>query len=317
MTAIFTCVLLSIMSAIRFSGVVTPVLTPFNKDGSVAEDLYFEHCRQMLAEGSDYLSPFGTTGEALSVSVAERRDLLEKLVSEGVAKANQLMPGTGLCSLADTVELTQHAQQLGCAAVMTLPPFFYPGPPDDGLFNYFAALVEATGADSPRICLYHIPQNTNVGFSPKLAARLNTTFPETIVAYKDSSGVWDNTAAVIADAPGLSVFPASESSLVKAIPLGAAGCISATCNVNVGQIKRVFEKLQSAGDGEQGADLDDELPRLDRIRESIQTAGLIPALKSIRAALSKEPRWLNLRAPMISADPEVGKNLVAKLELSS
>ena len=299
------------MAVTRFSGVVTPVLTPFNDDGSIAEDLYFDHCRAMLAEGSHYLSPFGTTGEALSLSKQERCDLLEKLVAQNIARPDQLMPGTGLCSLADTQYMTQHALDIGCAAVMTLPPFFYPSPSDNGLFRYFSQLVEAIAASNPKICLYHIPQNTNVGFSPALAARLNQAFPDVIVAYKDSSGVWDNTVSVIQEASGISVFPASESSLVEAIPMGAAGCISATCNVNVAQIRRVYDALMA--DNTQA--LGTELESLDNIRKSIQTAGLIPALKSIKAAQTGEKRWLNLRPPLSQADPSVGESLRKSLEL--
>lgn len=299
------------MSKPRFSGVVTPVLTPFSDDGTIAEDLYFSHCREMLASGSHYLSPFGTTGEALSVSVAERCSLLEKIISEGVATPEQLMPGTGLCSLDDTLIMTHHALELGCAAVMTLPPFFYPSPPDDGLFNYFAALVEATASKSPKICLYHIPQNTQVGFSPALAARLNEAFPEAVVAYKDSSGSWENTEAVLRAAPGLSVFPASESSLVKAIPLGAAGCISATCNVNVNQIRRVYDALCA----NQKQKIEPELGALDQIRNGIAQAGLIPTLKSLRAAQTGDLRWLNLRPPLGNADRKadaaVGRAMLA------
>ena len=299
------------MTVTRFTGVVTPVLTPFNDDSSIAEDLYFKHCTAMLAEGSHYLSPFGTTGEALSLSMQERCDLREKLIASNIAEPGQLMPGTGLCSLADTAYMTQHALDNGCAAVMTLPPFFYPSPSDNGLFKYFSQLVGATAASNPKFILYHIPQNTNVGFNPALAARLNEAFPETIVAYKDSSGVWDNTRSVMQQAPGLSVFPASESSLVEAIPLGAAGCISATCNVNVKQIRRVFDLL--VADNAQA--LSTELESLDKIRQSIQKAGLIPALKSIKAAQTGDKRWLNLRAPLSQADPSIGESLLESLEL--
>ena len=199
------------MSNLKFTGVVTPVLTPFSDDGSIAEDLYFAHCQKVLADGCDYISPFGTSGEALSVSIPERIDMLSKIVDRNIARPDQIMPGTGLCSLGDTLELTRHAVDLGCAAVMTLPPFFFPNPGDDGLFRYFSTLIEKIASDRLKICLYHIPQNAGVGVSPTVAARLNEAYPDTVVAYKDSSGNWDNTRAVIEAAPGISVFPASES----------------------------------------------------------------------------------------------------------
>jgi len=291
------------MKQTKFTGIITPVLTPFDDDGTIAEELYFDHCRKVLADGSDYISPFGTSGEALSVSIPERLAMLEKIIDNNVARPEQIMPGTGLCSLGDTLTLTRHAVELGCAAVMTLPPFFYPDPGDEGLFRYFSQLVEETGSNSLKICLYHIPQNAGVGISATVAARLNEAFPETVVAYKDSSGNWDNTLSVIETAPGISVFPASESVLPKALALGAGGCISATCNVNVRQIKKVYNLF---GEGKTEA-IEKEMVTLDRIRQSVQQAGLIRALKSIKAHQTGDRRWLNTRAPLLNAEAAIGE----------
>ena len=293
------------MTPAKFTGIVTPVLTPFEDDGSVAEDLYFEHCKHVLEEGSDYISPFGTSGEALSISMAQRHDLLEKIISQNVARPDQIMPGTGLCSLGDTLELTRHAVELGCAAVMTLPPFFFPSPGDDGLFRYFSELIEAVGSDDLKICLYHIPQNAGVGISPELARRLNEAFPQTVVAYKDSSGNWDNTQSVIKSAPGVSVFPASEVLIPDATELGAGGCISATCNVNVAQIKRVFQAAKSQDHDA----IEIEMPSMNKLRLAVQAAGLIPALKSMKSHITGDQRWLNTRAPLLNADANIGREL--------
>ena len=295
----------------KFTGVVTPVLTPFNDDSSIAEDLYFAHCQLVLANGSDYISPFGTSGEALSVSIPERIAMLEKIVDRNIARPDQIMPCTGLCSLGDTLELTRHALELGCAAVMTLPPFFFPNPGDDGLFRYFSTLIEKAASDKLKICLYHIPQNAGVGVSPTVASRLNEAYPDTVVAYKDSSGNWENTQSVIQAAPGISVFPASESVLPDALGLGAGGCISATCNVNVAQIKRVFS-LYSAGDFDA---IESEMPRLNAIRTAIQQGGLIHALKSVKASQTNDARWLNTRAPLLNADPAIGHQIAKEFDL--
>ena len=295
------------MSLAKFTGIVTPVLTPFNDDGSIAEDLYFEHCNHVLEEGSDYISPFGTSGEALSISMAERRYLLEKIIAHNIVRPDQIMPGTGLCSLGDTLDLTKHAVELGCAAVMILPPFFFPSPGNNGLFRYFSDLIEAVGSDDLKICLYHIPQNTGVGISPELTQQLNEAFPQAVVAYKDSSGNWDNTQSVIKSAPGVSVFPASEVLIPDATDLGAGGCISATCNVNVAQIKRVFQAAQS----QDCEAIEVEMPSLIKLRLAVQAAGLIPALKSIKAHVTGDQRWLNTRAPLLNANAVIGKELAA------
>jgi len=295
----------------RVEGVIAPLLTAFDDDGSIAEDLYGDHARQVLAEGAHYLSPFGTTGEALSVSVAERRATLESLIHRHGVDAARLMPGTGLCNLEETVELTRHAVAIGCAGVMVLPPFFYTAASDDGLFVYMARLVERVGNPSPRICIYHIPQNAGVGFSPALSARLNEAFPDVVVAYKDSSGDWSNTAAVLAAAPGLAVFPASESLLRMGMAQGAAGCISATCNLNSGAIRALFDRIKRGQD--QGADeLDDSVKQF---RSVFQSAGLIEGMKAYLADRSADLRWLNVRPPLLPQTREQGRLLADAIKV--
>ena len=289
----------------RLSGIVTPLLTPFNDDLSVADDLYVDHARHCLAEGSHFLSPFGTTSEALSHSVAERMRLVELLVDSGAARADQLMPGTGLCNLEETAALSRHAVQLGCRAVMTLPPFFFVTASEEGLYRYFSLLIEQVGSDALTICLYHIPQYAGIGFTPTLAARLNRAFPEVVTALKDSSGNWDNTRAVIEAAPGISVFPGSEGAMLDAMALGGGGCISASCNSNSAGIRRLYD-LARAGDTDGAEALK---PQIDAHRAAVFSGGLIPGLKALKAQETGDARWLNLRPPLTNAAPELAAPL--------
>lgn len=293
----------------RLHGVVTPLLTPYNDDLSVATDLYLDHAHACLENGAHYLSPFGTTSEALSHSVRERMQVLELLIDSGVARPGQLLPGTGLCSLEETITLCRHAVDVGCAAVMTLPPFFFVNATDEGLYRYFSLLIEGIGSDAPRICLYHIPQMAGIGISPALAARLAQAFPGIVVAYKDSSGDWENTRAVINAAPGISVFPGSESLMCAAMRIGGGGCISASCNSNVAAI-RALHDIAASGDWAAAAETQRSV---DRHREAIQAAGLIPALKSLKAHQTGDRRWLTLRPPLEDADPALGPRIAATL----
>jgi len=291
----------------RFRGIVTPVLTPYNHDMTIATDLYLGHAARCLADGAHYISPFGTTGEALSNSSRERMEVLDLLVSSGTVQAGQLMPGTGLCSIEETETLTRHAVELGCAAVMTLPPFFFVNAGDEGLYRYFSTLIERVGSDELRVCLYNIPQMAGIGISPGLAARLAAAFPGIVVAYKDSSGDWDNTQAVITAAPGISVFPGSESMLLKGLAAGAGGCISAGCNSNAAAIRRLFD-FALADRTVEAAALESAV---NRHRRALESAGLIPALKALKAHQSGDDRWLNLRPPLEPADPSAGPGLDA------
>lgn len=289
----------------RLSGIVTPLLTPFNDDFSVADDLYTAHAASCLADGSHYLSPFGTTSEALSHSMAERMRLVELLVSSGAARPDQLVPGAGLCNLEETATLCRHAVEVGCAAVMTLPPFFFVNASDEGLYRYFSALIESVGSDALTICLYHIPQYAGIGFSPALAARLNQAFPEVVTALKDSSGVWQNTRAVIEAAPGISVFPGSEDAMLEAMAMGGGGCISASCNSNAAGIRKLYD-LARAGDTAGTKAL---RPKIDAHRDAVFSGGLIPALKALKAQQTGDNRWLKLRPPLLPATPDLAAPL--------
>ena len=287
-------------------GVICPILTPFNHDGSVADDLWLAHARWVLDQGAHYLSPFGTTGEALSLGLGERRRALEVLVEGGIP-ASRLMPGTGVTALVETAELTAHAVRLGCAAVMVLPSFFYVQAGDDGQARYYGELIDRVNDDRLRVILYNIPQNSGVAVSPALTARLHAGFPGTVVAYKDSSGDWANTEAVIGAAPEVSVFPSSEGVLTRGLASGGAGCISASVNLNAAAIRSLYDRALS------GADVRTADAAIKAFRTSVQDAGLIGAMKAALAARSGERRWLNLRAPLPNATMGQGRALLDTL----
>jgi 4-hydroxy-tetrahydrodipicolinate synthase len=287
-------------------GVIAPILTPFESDGRIARDLWVAHARWVLDQGAHYLSPFGTTGEALSLSSAERMEALEWLAEAGIP-TDRMIPGTGLPALPETVELTRHAIGLGCAGAMVLPSFFYVSVGDDGQARYFGELVEKVASPVLKLVLYHIPQNTGVPVTPALAARLNRAYPDTVIAYKDSAGDWNNTAAVIAAAPDVSVFPSSEGQLTHGLAHGAAGCISASVNLNAAAIRAVYDGAVA------GRDVSSGDAAIKAFRKAVQTAGLINAMKAVLAVRSGDARWLNLRAPHENTTLAVGEALLAAL----
>ncbi|ESZ51305.1 dihydrodipicolinate synthase family protein [Mesorhizobium sp. M1252] len=290
----------------RPQGTIAPILTPFENDGRIARDLWISHAKWVLGQGAHFLSPFGTTGEALSLSLNERMQALEWLIEAGISPA-RMMPGTGVTALPETVELSKHAVGLGCAGVMVLPSFFYTAAGDEGQARYYSELIERVANPAPKMILYHIPQNSGVPVSPALTARLSAAFPETVVAYKDSAGDWNNTAAVIAAAPDVAVFPSSEAQLTKGLASGAAGCISATVNLNAAAIRALYDATIA------GQDVTEPDAAIRAFRKVIQDAGLIPAMKAVLAVRSGDKRWLNLRAPHQNATLESGKALLTAL----
>jgi 4-hydroxy-tetrahydrodipicolinate synthase len=289
----------------KMCGVITPILTPFNDDLSFAPDLYVRHAGWLLENGIHFISPFGTTGEALSMSVSERIAAVDALIDGGI-DPGVLMPGAGLCNLPETVELCSHATNRGCAAVMTLPPFFYKAASDDGLYSYFVRLIDAVNNPALKICMYHIPPMAVVGFSPELAGRLATDYPETIIAYKDSSADFDNTKSVISAAPDISVFPGSETFLRPGLERGGAGCISATCNVNPAGIRHVYDVATGAVEG----NLDQVVDEMVGFRKLIEGYAPIPAMKGLLAQIGGDSRWRNVRPPLLPDSESKTRELI-------
>jgi len=291
----------------KIRGIIAPILTPFNDDLSVATDLYVAHAEWLLDQGCAGIAPFGTTGEALSVGIDERISAIRALINSGIDPA-RLIPGTGLSNVADTARLSRACLDMGCAGVMTLPPFYFKSVSEDGLYRHFQKLVETIGPDA-RIYLYHIPPIAIVGVPPALAARLHARFPEQIVGIKDSSGDWDNTRALL-EIEGMIVYPGSELSLLDALELGAPGCITATANINAAAIVRVAS-LYEQGDTCGAKALHESVKRF---RLSVQDYAPIPAQKRLLAIASGDARWANVRPPLTAMSEEAGRELAAMLK---
>jgi 4-hydroxy-tetrahydrodipicolinate synthase len=289
----------------RFSGVLAPVITPFLDDLAPDPERLAAHCRWLSSQGAG-LALFGTNSEGNSLSVGEKMELLDGLIGSGIDPA-RMMPGTGCCALSDTVELTRHAVRSGCRGVLMLPPFYYKGVSDEGLFRSYSEVIERTGSSDLRIYLYHIPPVAHVGISIGLVERLITAWPETIVGIKDSSGNWDNTSSLL----GLSnedfrVFSGSESFLLQNLRGGGAGCISATANVNPAAILRLCKEWRSP-------EADALQQELDELRDCLQMPSMIPGLKAVVAHSLDDPGWENVRPPLIPLEPARKSALIAKL----
>ena len=292
-------------SPARLSGVLCPVLTPFGPDLSPDAERLVRQCQWLLSLGVG-LAPFGTTSEGNSMSVEEKTALLDRLVDAGI-DPRRLLPGTGCCALTDTVQLTRHAVSLGCAGVLLLPPFYYKGVSDDGLFAGFAEVIERVGNDALRIYLYHIPPVAQVGLSLDLIERLVKAYPQVVAGIKDSSGDWDNTRSMLDRRwDDFRVFAGSESFLLRTLRHGGAGCISATANINAAAMRRLYDTWQ-----EPGADAAHE--RLDELRRIVQDFPMIPALKAVIAAGKADRQWQAVRPPLVALDDVQTQGLLGAL----
>src|SRR4051812_7000132 len=225
----------------RIEGVLSPVVTPFKKDYSPDEERFVRHCRWLLKSGCAGLAIFGTNSEANSLSVAEKRRLLEALIKGGVSPAT-LMPGTGHCAISDSIEMTRAAVELGCAGVLMLPPFYYKGVSDEGLYRNFAEVIERVGDERLQLYLYHIPPVAQVAITLSLIERLLSKYPGIVAGVKASWGDCSNTKAMLAASAkdGFDVSAGSEVFLLDNRPPGGKGCITATGNINPGPIANLY-----------------------------------------------------------------------------
>ncbi len=273
-------------------GLIAPILSPFDNDFKFNQKMYNDLAHDLLNDGCSGLAPFGTTGEALSLSNNERMNALEGLLKSGI-KSEKLIPGTGLCNFPDTVKISKHALDLGCHGVMTLPPFYFKGMSDEGLFDYFQKLIDEINHNKVKIYLYHIPQVSGVGLSIDLVSKLKESFPDIIVGIKDSSGNWENTKSLL-KINDLIVYPGAELPVIEAIKLGAPGCISATANFNSGDISKVINFCHN-NDWENAEILH---KKVTKVRLLFQDYAPIPGQKGILSIKKNNDCWKNVRPPL-------------------
>ena len=292
-------------------GVLAPVVTPFKADLSPDYERFVRHCQWLLSQNCG-LAVFGTNSEANSMSAAERMKLLDTLVAAGIDRS-RMMPGTGCCSLTETVELTAHAVKHGCAGVLMLPPFYYKAVSEESLYRYFSEVVQRVADTRLKIYLYHIPPVAIVGITPKLVERLLKAYPNTIAGMKDSSGDWNNTKTFL-DAfakNGFDVFVGSESFLLANMRNGGVGTISATANVNPAAIYELYRRWDTAGDADQ------QQSKLNVVREAFSSSrfpSMIAALKQAIAIYRNDPEWARVRPPIVERSTEQAELLAAELK---
>lgn len=257
------------------------MLTPFHNDGSLNMDLFCAHAKAMLARGATGVTLFGTTGEGASIGLHERPDAIAAMIASGVPP-NVMTLGVCASAIADAQLQVEQGIALGVTQFLLLPPFYFKGSEDQGLYDWHAQLF-ALADPRAKFILYHIPQVTQVPLSVELVLRLCADFPDRIMAIKDSAGQWDNTKALL-DAGTIPVLVGDERLLHKAAAMGGAGSICGMANLYPERIRSLF-------------DTHDEDVGLSSMVTLIVSVPVIPALKQAMVAMTGDASWANLRAP--------------------
>jgi 4-hydroxy-tetrahydrodipicolinate synthase len=268
------------------SGVIAAIATPIDEGGAPDLKRAVALARYLLDNGCDGLNVLGTTGEATSFSVDERKRVMDAYKTDGLP-LHLLMVGTGAASVSDAVALTQHAAELGFAGALVLPPFYYKGVPDDGLIAYIDTLVRATERKPIPIYLYHFPAMSGLPWHVALIRRLLDSFPSRIAGLKDSSGDMAYARSAAAISSKFAVFPSTEAALLEARQGAFAGCISATANLNADLCARAW----SEGDAS-------ALDAAVAIRKLFDGKPLVSGVKALLAHIHGDPGLSRVRPPL-------------------
>jgi 4-hydroxy-tetrahydrodipicolinate synthase len=270
----------------KLQGVIAAVATAVDDKGEPDCARATALARFLLDNGCDGLNVLGTTGEATSFSLDQRKRVMTAYRDNGLP-LDRLMVGTGAASVADAVALTRHAAELGFGGALVLPPFYYKGIPDDGLVAYVETIVQATAAKSIPIYLYHFPSQSGLPWRVELVKRLLDAFGTRIVGLKDSSGDMAYAREATTVAPGFKVFPSTEAVLLDARAGVFAGCISATANLNADLCARAWRN----GDAQ-------ALDAAVTIRKLFDGKQLVPGVKALLAHIHGDPAWARVQPPL-------------------
>jgi len=209
--------------------IVPAAVTAFSEGGKrVLLDFIPQHFAYLEHHGADGALMLGTNGEGVSLSVQERKDVIDAAVMHRGRLA--IFAGTGCASLPETVELSLYALERGVDAIMIVPPFFFKDVPPEGLLQYYAAVLD-TLPDERQVILYNIPSASAVEIEEGLVDALLERYASKLLGIKDTSGDIERTRAYITRFPQLAVYNGNDPATALAAEAGAAGAISGTANV--------------------------------------------------------------------------------------
>jgi 4-hydroxy-tetrahydrodipicolinate synthase len=292
------------MTDLKITGVYCAAVTPVTDDLAPDHAAFVAHCRRLLDDGCDGIAMLGTTGEANSFSSAERKTLLEAVITGGV-RPERLLPGTGVAALTETVELTRHALSLGVNRVVMLPPFYYKGISEDGLFASYAEVVERIGDARLQVVLYHIPQFSAVPITFPVIARLRARYSSVFVGLKDSAGEMSNMVALVDEFPGFAVLAGADPLMLPLLRKGGAGCITATSNLIARDLAFIFRHY---ADPARAADVEAAQARVVAMRSRVSKFAQIASIKALIAGQTGHVSWRKLRPPLLALnDAEIGQ----------
>jgi len=226
----------------RFGSLVTAMVTPFREDHAVDHDGAQRLASYLVDNGSDAIVVAGSTGESPTLTHKEKAELF-KSVGEAIRGRAKLICGTGTYSTAETLELTQAAEDAGADGLLVVTPY-YNKPPQRGLVAHFERVAAAT--ELP-IIAYNIPGRTATRIEHDTLLQLSQT--PNIVAVKDSTGDFQGVSRLIAELPDFEVYSGDDWATFGYMCLGAVGIVSVASHLVGPQIRQMIELIQTGDIG--------------------------------------------------------------------
>lgn len=277
------------------TGIITPTLTPFVSETGAVDDTWIpQHLRFLEQNHINGLLVLGTTGEGPSLSMEERKQVLNLVLAH--CGSMFVIAGSGCASLIETIELSRYAITQGADAVLAMPPFYFKSVSEAGVLRYYQAVCDALPAQA-RVLLYHIPQVTAVPITPSIIEGLLQSHPEQFYGIKDSAGDAQHTANLVQSYQQLHIYNGSDTQMASALVAGVSGAISALSNVWPDLVYGVLDEYMNDGDVAAAQE------RLLAVRRVLVGSTMPPLLKAALPWTSNLPRT-SVRTPLVNLDDE-------------
>ena len=290
-----------------FSGIYTASLTPLTSSYEPNLPALVSHVEQLFESGSDGVAILGSTGEANSLTIEQRLDIIS--YCGRTLAPERLMMGTGSCALQDAIRLTQASIEAGVFSVLVIPPFYYKPQSDESVIRYFSELISSVDDSRLRIIFYNFPKLSGYNFSTEILQEFKERFGDIAAGIKDSSGNWENMLSITKNVPNFMVYSGTETLLLNILREGGAGCITASANLLAPECQLVYQAWRN--DQQNTAEqLQKELTVLRKALESYQ---FVSELKGLMALHTGSEHWQEMLPPFIPLLPSQVRELSEKI----
>lgn len=279
-------------------GMSVALATPFAPDGSVLHDKLFAHAKWCLANGCDSVTLFGTTGEGPSLTSEERLSAMAKAIEAGIP-SERIVLGVIPTTVSDAIDETSAALEHNAKAVLLAPPFYFNGLSEDGIFQWYCAVLDALGTRARDIILYNIPSMTQVPVSIEMVGRLRERFGTVIRGVKDSSCDWSNTEPLVRAHGDIDILVGDERDLAPAVRLGGSGAIGGLANLFPSQVRDLVEGRDNKF--------------ISELVELVISEPVVCTIKTIIAHQKSDPDWARPRLPLLELSPSRQSEFIEEL----